>query len=179
MVFTGRVLRRDQAAAGRGASRRGVLGLAAAAALAGAAGLTGCTWGGPAKPTPSPSPDPLAAVLTGTEALVDLYAATVAAQSTLADRLEPLLSEHRAHAAALREAMGLPSPSGSARGGAPSASPTVQVPADPGAALSAVAGAERTAHDSAVKDCLSGRPEHASLLGSIAASRACHLEVLA
>jgi hypothetical protein len=180
---------RTDEAAGRGTSRRGLLGLGAVAALAGAAGLTGCTWGGSGKPKPSPSPDPLAPVLTGTEALVDLYAATVAARPTLADRLSPLLAEHRAHAVALRAAMGLPTPSTSGSGTAapgdpasrgPASGPAsaVTVPDDPAAALAAVAGAERTAQVSAVKDCLASKPEHASLLGSIAASRACHLEVL-
>jgi hypothetical protein len=178
MVFTGRVLRRDEATGGQGPSRRRVLGMAAAALLAGGAGagLAGCTWGGSSGPGPSPSPDPLAGVLTGTEALIDLYAATVAAQPSHADRLNPLLAEHRAHAAALREAMGLSAPSGSAHA---SATASTAVPEDPGAALAAVVGAERTAQAAVVKDCLAGRPEHASLLGSIAASRACHLEVLA
>lgn len=162
-------------------SRRGVLGLAAVAALAGTAGLAGCT-GGSARPGSSPTPDPLAPVLAGTEAVISLYAATAAAQPTLAAKLEPLLAEHRAHAAALRSAMGLSTPSGAA-GGAPSAagsagSSTVAVPDDPAAALAKVANAERAAHASAVKDCLASRPAHAGLLGSIAASRACHLEVL-
>ena len=177
--------RTDEADTGRGASRRAVLRMVAGTALAGAAGLgsaglAGCTLGRSGRPQPSPTPDPLAPVLSGTQALVDLYAATVAAQPTLAARLDPLLAEHRAHVDALRTAMGLATPSGSAS--ATSASPTasgVQVPDDPAAALAAVAGAERTAQAAAVKDCLASRPEHAGLLGSIAASRACHLEVLA
>ena len=158
--------------------------MASAAVLAGAAGLgsaglTGCTLSGSGRPGPSPSPDPLAPVLTGTEALVDLYAATVAAQPALADQLNPLLAEHRAHVDALRVAMGLATPSGSASPARATATPSgVQVPDDPAAALAAVVGAERTAQASAVKDCLASRPEHAGLLGSIAASRACHLEVL-
>ena len=159
--------------------------MASAAVLAGAAGLgsaglTGCTLSGSGRPGPSPSPDPLAPVLTGTEALVDLYAATVAAQPALADQLNPLLAEHRAHVDALRVAMGLASQSpGSASPARATPTPSgVQVPDDPAAALAAVAGVERTAQASAVKDCLASRPEHAGLLGSIAASRACHLEVL-
>jgi hypothetical protein len=160
-----------------------VLRAAAGAALAGAAGLgsaglAGCTLGGSGGPRPSPSPDPLRPVLTGTEALIDLYAATVAAQPALADRLNPLLAEHRAHADALRAAMGLATPSGSASPTPASTPSGVRVPDDAAAALAAVAGAERTAQASAVKDCLASRPEHAGLLGSIAASRACHLEVL-
>jgi len=164
-------------------SRRGVLGLAGvvlagAAALTGTAGLAGCTDGS-GKPAPSPSPDPLAPVLSGTEALIDLYAATSAAQPSLAARLDPLLAEHRAHAAALRTAMGLASASASASAEAPSPGTSgVTVPDDPAAALAAVVGAERAAQVAAVKDCLASRPEHAGLLGSIAASRACHLEVL-
>lgn len=173
--------RTDEAGAGRGASRRAVLRLAvlAGAGGLGSAGLAGCTLDRSGGPAASPSPDPLAPVLTGTESLVDLYAATVAAQPTLADRLNPLLAEHRAHADALRVAMGLATPSGSAS--AARATPSrsgVQVPDDAAAALAAVVGAERAAQASAVKDCLASRPEHAGLLGSIAASRACHLEVL-
>jgi hypothetical protein len=177
----GRVRRTDEADAGRGASRRTVLRMAvlAGAAGLGSAGLVGCTLGGSGRPKPSPSPDPLAPVLTGTEALADLYAATVAAQPTLADRLDPLLAEHRAHVDALRVAMGLATPSGSASPARATPTPRGgQVPDDPAAALAAILGAERTAQASAVKDCLASRPEHAGLLGSIAASRACHLEVL-
>jgi len=162
-----------------GMSRRGVFGLAGAVlAAAGLAGTAGCTDGS-GKPAPSPSPDPLAPVLSGTEALIDLYAATSAAQPSLAARLDPLLAEHRAHAAALRTAMGLASASASASAEAPSPGTSgVTVPDDPAAALAAVVGAERAAQVAAVKDCLASRPEHAGLLGSIAASRACHLEVL-
>jgi hypothetical protein len=160
-------------------SRRGVFGLAGAVlAAAGLAGTAGCTHGS-GKPAPSPSPDPLAPVLSGTEALIDLYAATSAVQPSLAAKLDPLLAEHRAHAVALRTAMGLASASASASGGAPSLGTSgVTVPDDPAAALTAVVGAERAAQVAAVKDCLASRPEHAGLLGSIAASRACHLEVL-
>jgi hypothetical protein len=153
-----------------------VLGVAAAV-LAGAAGLTGCTGGGSGRPKTSTGPDPLTPVLAGTEALIDLYTATVVGQPSLADRLNPLLSEHRAHAAALRAAMGVPTPSGSAS--PTTRSPTgIEVPQDPAAALAAVAGAERTAQAAAVRDCLASKPQQATLLGSIAASRACHLELL-
>jgi hypothetical protein len=158
-----------------------VLRAAVGAAVAAAGlGLAGCTLGGSGRPGPSPSPDPLAPVLTGTEALADLYAATVAAQPTLADRLNPLLAEHRAHVDALRAAMGLASQASRSASPAPPspAASGAQVPDDPAAALAAIAGAERTAQASAVKDCLASRPEHAGLLGAIAASRACHLEVL-
>jgi hypothetical protein len=164
-------------------SRRGVFGLAGAvlagaAGLAGTAGLAGCT-GGAGNPAPSPSPDPLAPVLTGTEALIDLYAAISAAQPSLAARLDPLLAEHRAHAVALRAAMGLATAPPPASAGAPTTGTSgATVPAEPAAALAAVVGAETTARAAAVKDCLASRPEHAGLLGSIAASRACHLEVL-
>jgi hypothetical protein len=164
-------------------SRRGVFGLAGgvlagAAGLAATAGLAGCTANS-GKPAPSPSPDPLAPVLSDTEALIDLYAATSAAQPSLAAQLDPLLAEHRAHAAALRSAMGLASAPASASAGSPSPGTSgVTVPDDPAAARSAVVGAERAAQVAAVKDCLASHPEHASLLGSIAASRACHLEVL-
>src|ERR1041385_6527358 len=72
--------RTDRSGPPRGMARLGVFGLAGAVlAAAGLAGTAGCTDGS-GKPAPSPSPDPLAPVLSGTEALIDLYAATSAAQ---------------------------------------------------------------------------------------------------
>jgi hypothetical protein len=117
-------------------------------------------------------------MMTGTLALIGTYTATMAAQPTLSDLLNPLLDDHRAHVDALRTAMGGPTrpPSTSASPDLPVTS--ASVPDDPTAALAAIHAAEQSARDSAVKDCLDAAAPYASLLGSIAASRACHLEVL-
>jgi hypothetical protein len=152
-------------------SRRAVLG-AVVAGLA-LAGPAGCRWlGGNGEASSTPSP--LAPMLAGTLALIDRYTATIAARPTLADQLNPLLNDHRAHVTALRAAMGGAASAGPAPG---TPSPTAG-PDDPAGALAAVRAAEQAARDAAVSDCLAAAPRYASLLGSIAACRACHLEVL-
>jgi hypothetical protein len=159
-----------------GRSRRAVLAaMAGGAVLAGAAG---CGWLGGDRSKGTAGPSPLAPVMTGTLALINTYTATIAAQPTLSDLLSPLLDDHRAHVEALRTAMGE-----AARPPTSSESPDLpvtgaSVPEDPGAARAAIHAAERDAQTSAVRDCLAAAPPYASLLGSIAASRACHLEVL-
>ncbi|HEY2672668.1 MAG TPA: hypothetical protein VGJ07_20130 [Rugosimonospora sp.] len=156
-----------------GRSRRAVLGaVVGGVALA---GPVGCGWLS-RKGEASSKPSPLAPTLAGTLALIDRYTATIAAQPTLADKLNPLLNDHRAHVTALRAAMGAAASTGPAPG---SPSPTAAVPDDPAGALAAVHAAEQAARDAAVSNCLAAAPRYASLLGSIAACRACHLEVLA
>jgi hypothetical protein len=154
----------------QGYSRRGVL----TTMLCGAAGLTlsGC-WG--ADRSAPPKPHPLASTLAGALALLDQYQATVATYADLGDQLQPLLSDHRAHIDAVRRAMGIRSP---AAGPSPSASASAGVPSDPAAALTALQAAEKAGQDEATGACLAAPPEHAALIGSIAACRATHVEVL-
>jgi hypothetical protein len=173
MVFTCPVRLGD----GMKRTRRAVLG----AGLGGAvlAGLGGC-WPGGGKPDAKPSADPLAPILAGTLALIDQYQATIAGQPTLAGRLSPLLAECRAHAQALSTAMGHPIGSASASASAPvDPSASAAVPADPAAALAALKTAEQAGQARAVTACLAATPRTAILLGQLAASRACHLELLA
>jgi hypothetical protein len=176
---------------------------AVAAGFAG--GLTGCSVLGP--DTRWRAADPLAPLLIGTVALADRYDAILAAVPSLADRLTPLRDAHRAHVVALSRELGLaeaaplgstkptlpalrptasgtpgPRPSGSASA-RPSPTPTgppapTAIPTDPAAALAQLTLLERTAQAMAVEACLSGPGYRASLLGSIAACRASHLEVL-
>lgn len=162
-----------------GRTRRAALAaVVGGAALAGGAG---CGWlggDGGSRTAAAPEPSPLLPVLTGTLALIDTYTATISAQPALAGKLEPLLADHRAHVTALNAAMGgavSAAPSGPATG---SPSPGSSVPDQPAAALAAVRAAERAARDASVRDCLAAQPRYASLLGSIAACRSCHLEVL-
>ncbi|TML31994.1 MAG: hypothetical protein E6G35_03160 [Actinobacteria bacterium] len=151
-------------------TRRAVL----ASAVGAGAGLvvSGC-WGRGA-PAP-PKPNPLAPALAGALALVDRYQATVAAYPDLAERLQPLLADHQAHVDALRRAMGTPSPTASPSAGG-SAAPGVAD--DPAAAVVALRAAEQAGQADASTACLAAAAEHAALLGSIAACRATHVEVL-
>ena len=135
--------------------------------------LGGC-WPAKDKPAARPTPHPLAPVVAGTLALIDRYQVTTATYPDLDTRLEPLLADHRAHLDALRQAMGTPGPTASA-----SASASASVAPDPADALAALKAAEQTGQTDAVAACLAAPADYASLLGSIAACRATHIEVLA
>jgi hypothetical protein len=153
-------------------SRRAVL----ASVLGGATGLALAGCRGSPRPAPSPTPHPLLPTLTDILALVDLYQATVAAYPDLADRLDPLLADHQTHLDAVRRAMGTPGPTASPSA---AASPSASVQADdPDAAVAALHTAEQTGQASAQKACLAAPATYAALIGSIAACRATHVEVL-
>ncbi|MEQ4305440.1 hypothetical protein ABNF97_29355 [Plantactinospora sp. B6F1] len=144
----------------------------ALAALVGATGsLSGCgLFGG--EPDPPP-PDPLAPLITGALDLAARHEAAIAAFPDLADRLRPVAEAHRAHAAELSRVTGTALPS-----------PTATVPGtDPGAGSStALLGqlreAERQGREAAAQACAGAPADRAALVGSIAAARATHLEVL-
>ncbi|AVT34509.1 hypothetical protein C6361_16000 [Plantactinospora sp. BC1] len=145
------------------------------AALVGAAGpLTGCgLFGG--EPDPPPEPDPLTPLIGGALDLAARHEAAIAAFPELSDRLRPVAEAHRAHAAELSRVTGTALPTATAT--APTAG------ADPGAASAsaALAGlreAEQQGRDAAVKACTEAPAGRAALVGSIAAARATHLEVL-
>ncbi len=152
-------------------TRRGVLtGLAGTAT---GLALAGC-W--PAtKPAAQHSPHPLTPVLAGTTALAERYRATVTAYPDLAARLTPLLADHEAHIEALHKAIGTPDASASA---SPGASVVASPAPDPAGALAALRKAEQTGQADAVTACLTAASDYAGLIGSIAACRATHLEVL-
>ena len=165
------VLREGKIAAGR--SRRALLvGLTGAAA---GAALAGC-WPLSKKPQAHPSAHPLTPVVAGTVALADRYQATITALPALAARLQPLAADHRAHLDALRAAMGVASPSPAPSG---AIDPSASVAPDPATALAALRTAEQTGQADAARACLAAAAEYAALLGSIAACRATHVEVLA
>lgn len=108
--------------------------------------------------------------------LLSRYDATIAAQPDLSSRLAPLRADHAAHVDALNAAMGRtpsPTPSASASG-----SPGPAVPTGTKAAVAALRGAEKTAQGDAAKVCMTVPAQYAELVGSIAACRATHLEVL-
>jgi hypothetical protein len=150
-------------------TRRVVLRAAAAGGAVVVAG-TGCDAlrGGPQWHSP---PDPLAGLRAATAALADRYDATIARHAQLADRLGPLRDDHRAHLDALdRQMLDTPSPTPSRTDQA--------VPDDPAAAVSALLAEEKSGVVAAADACLAAPSWRAALLGSIAAARASHVEVL-
>jgi len=185
----------DQSAAGAG--RRRLLAAGAGAAVTALAGVSGCGLLRP-DPTPTPSPDPLEPLLAGAVALVTRYEAVIARLPQLAGRLAPLRDAHLVHVSELAALIGRPPPvTGAAAnpataGSAPpnpataapaTANPTTANPAaaDPATVPGAVAelrGAELAAQRAAAEACLAAPARRAGLLGTIAACRATHAEVL-
>jgi hypothetical protein len=153
-------------ATSRRAFLRGVAGLA----VAGAA-LAGCDFfGGGGGTTETGQPQPLLDFLTATIALADRYDATITAVPALVATLTPIRDAHRAHVKALAAALGTNAPS--------AGPPATRPPADGPSAMAALVTAEKAGRDDAVAACLASVPRYAPLLGSIAAARATHLEVM-
>jgi hypothetical protein len=157
----------NDAPATRRAFLRGVAGLA----VAGAA-VAGCDFfGGGGSGPQIEQPQPLLNFLTATIALADRYDATMTAVPALAATLTPIRDAHRAHVKALAAALGTTAPS--SPGG-----PATRPPTDGPSAMAALVAAEKAGRDDAVATCLASVPRYAPLLGSIAAARATHLEVM-
>ena len=161
MVFTVRVQ--------HGYSRRWVLRALAGAALVGT--VSGCdalrsiTGGRPPAPA---GPDALAPFYASTVQLAERYDAVMAADSNLASRLQFLRDNHRAHAQALAGLLILPP-------GTPSASAPASVSPD---TVEGLLAAEKAGVKEAVDATLTAPAWIAGLIGSIAACRATHVEVL-
>ncbi|GAA2817262.1 hypothetical protein [Streptomyces showdoensis] len=177
-----------------GIGRRALLTVGAAG---GAAVLAGCTSSGDARPEPPSAAERAAraeAALRARSAatgrtLLGRYDAVLAAHPALAGRLAPLRASVAAHVKALGEGAAPPAPApkapASASGPAsapasPSASPTAAapVPADPAAALTDLAAAERATADTHTATLLTAPPEYARLLASVAAAGAAHAYLL-
>lgn len=155
-----------------GLARREVVRAGTLLALAGTIGpIAGCGLFDD-EPDPPPGPDPLAPLITGALDLAARYEAAIAAAPKLAGRLEPVAQAHRAHAAELSRITGTPLPSPSPT---PPDGSTGRQPAE---LLAELRDAERQARDDAVKACVAAPADRAALVGSIAAARATHLEVL-
>jgi hypothetical protein len=155
-------------------SRRKVLG-AALGGLVGTVALAGCD-----SSTPAPVrriADPLNPLYRDTAALLAKYDATITALPELTARLTPLRDAHREHLRALAREIGpnldSPAPAASA-----SSSVTTAAPTDAAAALAALRNAEKAGTAAARAACLAGPSYRAALLGSIAAARASHEQVL-
>lgn len=174
MVLTWPVRIGDESSgrARNGRARREILRWAALTALStSAVSITACNpFNRRTEPAP---PDPLAPLLTGALELAAAYEATIAAHPDLADRLSQIASAHRAHVAELTRMTGTtaatPSP------GAGAVAPT---PMDRDGALTALRERERRGQDTAVEACLNAPADRVALIGSIAAARASHLEIL-
>ena len=160
---------RRSASSSRRSFLRGLLGVVGVGVVGGlsAGSLTGCddVTGNPADETHA-----LDGFLVATVTLGALYTAAITAVPTLAPTLTPLRDAHQAHASALAGALGREIPAAPAT--------TAPVPADQAAARAALAAAETIGRDEAVTACLAAAPRLAALLGSIAAARASHLEIL-
>ncbi len=156
----------------RAVTRRGLLrGAAAAAGLAAVAVTSGCDLlgGGPVTPPPVTLPPELVALLNSASALADAYDSAIANAPSLTATLSGPRDAHREHVTVLAEAYGGPTPS-------PTAIPSL--PTDPGGIIATLAQAETAGRDLAREACLVAPARLAPLVGSIAAARACHLEVL-
>lgn len=119
-----------------------------------------------------PPPHPLLGTLRDIRTLLDRYQAAISAHPTLAGRLGPLQDNHRAHLTTVAKLIG-PTASES-----PSPAKSVAAPPDEEGAVRELREAERTGQETAGRACLAAGPGYAGLLGSIAACRASHREVL-
>jgi hypothetical protein len=124
------------------------------------------------KPKPPPGPDPLMPLITGALDLAARYEVVLTRYPEVASRLTPVAQAHRAHAAELARVAGVALPSSS-----PTPASTV-AGGDLPTALAALRTAEQQGHEAAVSACVNAPAKRAALLGSIAAARATHLEVL-
>jgi len=155
-----------------GITRRGLLrGFVASVSVAGVGLATGCDLLGGSGGPSDDSPHPLEGLLRETVKLADSYDAGIAAVPALATVLTGPRDAHRAHAKALAQAISAPSPK-------PVVSPTSRGDGDRDALLNSLVAAETKGRDAAMEACLSTGPRLAPLVGSIAAARACHLEIL-
>lgn len=135
-----------------------------------AASLTGCDLFD--RGDESRGPDPLEPLAAESVALEARHRAAATAAPDLADRLTAIADAHRAHAEELRKVIGRPAPSGS-----PAAAPTPAA-TDPDGLLAELRQAEQQGRGNAARACAGAPAERAPLLGSIAAARATHVEVL-
>lgn len=160
-------------------TRRRVLTASALAALT-AAGSAGCAPGHPwpwARP-PEQAPDVqvLRAAIAAEDGMISRYTAVISALPALTGTVAPLLREHQAHVARLRQQLLVPAgarPSPAARPHRP------VVPAGQAAALGYLRAAERDQAALLVRSLATAMtPSLAQLLASIGAAEATHAALL-
>lgn len=120
----------------------------------------------------------LRSAIAAKSAMIARYTATAAAYPQLRPALGPLLGDHQAHLAELRHRLVEP-PHPAPGLGPPSAQPEGPVPSGQGAAVAALASAERSAAAEHVAQLRSAAPSLAQLFASIAACEATHVTALA
>lgn len=96
----------------------------------------------------------------------------ISADPALTERLTPIADAHRAHATELAAVLGTTLPT------APVDPPTGPPAGSAPDVLGALRVAEEEGHAAAAKLCATAPAERAALVGSIAAARATHVEVL-
>lgn len=141
--------------------------------------VTACRPFGQAAPTTEADPDllTLRRVLSAEEDLLTRYDAVRRSHPALADTLDPIAADHRAHVRALRSRVTPPPrPSPSATRSTPGQGP--RVPTDATEATQTLAELERTAAADRVDDLLAVPPFLAQVLASISASEATHAALL-
>jgi len=147
--------------------RRAVLGAGTVLGLA-TLGLGGCgLLDRDRKPAP---PDPLEPLRDHAAMLAARYSAIMTSHPDLATRLTPLRDAHATHVAELTRLIGRPGPSGAV---------AIVVSTPAAAVLAELRTAEQEAARAATDACLAAPAARAALVGSIAACRATHVEVLA
>ncbi len=158
----------------RGPSRRQVVRAATLVALAAAtAPMTACDlFNGDPEPA---KPDPVAPLIANALDLAARHEAAIAAHPELTERLTPVIEAHRAHAEQLARVSGTALPTGTAVPGTPATAAPVD---DVKATLAALRTAEQEGQKAAAAACAEAPADRAALLGSIAAARASHQEVL-
>lgn len=152
-----------------GWTRRSVL---AAVGVSGVAVVAGCD-GNDAGPSAIPAADAAALRQVAGEALdlANRYDAAISQNSDQAAKLTPIRDAHREHAAAIGRSL-----DASVAAAAPTA--TGSAASGSGSGLKALAAAEKAAAERAVAACVAAASHYAPLLGTVAAARASHAEVL-
>jgi len=150
-----------------------------AAAGIGALALTSCTAAPSGTATAPTKTDPLEAVLQSHVALRDAYAAALTAAPSLGTLLTPLHQESVEHVTALAAAMAQQPPHASSPSSGTASSGAGAPPAvDPAGVLTELRTLESSAQKQTTGLAITVTSSRAPLLGSIAASHACHLIVL-
>lgn len=143
------------------------------AAVAAPAVLGGCS-AEPASTAPTPDETALDFAVASAEALLAEYSATTSAHPALASRLDPLAADHREHIAVLGAD---PSPTPSAKGSSsptPIPTPAVAIPAEPAAAVAALAASETAAATALTTRLGPIDADLARTLASVSACRTAH-----
>jgi hypothetical protein len=102
--------------------------------------------------------------------LANRYDAAISQSADQAAKLTPIRDAHREHAAAIGRSLDAPV--------APAAGPSSSGSPGSGGALKALATAEKAAAERAATACVAVASYYAPLLGTVAAARASHAEVL-